>query len=374
MLPITIIRSTRIPTISDSLQKDIIIIGDKIFDITKPNDFFYSNLSIREIDGSKLIALPGLVDPHVHILGGGGASGYESFVEGCSAKDLWENGITSVVGCLGFDSTSKSLISLVRKTKSLSSEGIGAYCLVGGFNFPALTITGNIRSDMLTILEVVGGGELALGDFRGSFMSDEQLATYAVECFTGGMLSGKAGILQVHLGQDAEILSKLRRVSKKFLVPLSVFHVLHINRNKEIFEASAEFAKAGGYIDITTHLPGDGTISPKESVLRLINMGVPEEHITLSTDGFSGIAICRGDNKTYIPSPVDGLLDTAIELVKENISINSVWKFVSKNAAIIYALSGRGSFNSADILLFDLELGNLKGVILSGIYHNLKEE
>lgn len=373
MLPITVIRSIHIPIISDSLRKDIIIIGDKIFDITKPNEFFYGNLSIREIDGSKLIALPGLVDPHVHILGGGGGSGYGSFVEGCSAKDLWKNGITSVVGCLGFDSTSKSLISLLRKTKSLSSEGIGAYCLIGGFNFPALTITGDIRSDMLAISEVVGAGELALGDFRGSFMSDEQLATYAVECFTGGMLSGKAGILQVHLGQDAGILSKLRRVSKKFLVPLSVFHVLHINRNKEIFEASAEFAKAGGYIDITTNFLGDRSIPPKESVLRLINMGVPEEHITLSTDGFGG-TICQGDNKTYIPLPVSGLLGTAIKLIKENISINSVWKFVSENAATIYALSGSGSFNSSDILLFNLELSNLEGVILSGIYHNLKEE
>ena len=59
---------------------------------------------------------------------------------------------------------------------------------------------------------MVGTGELAVDNFRGSFISDRALADYAVMSVTGGMLSGKSGIINIHLGEDPSTFMRLRKI------------------------------------------------------------------------------------------------------------------------------------------------------------------
>ena len=377
-MQIKVLRSILLPILS-SQRFDLIFAGKRILGITEPGRLSASTLSVTEIDGQSYAGMPGLIDPHVHVLGGGGASGYKSYVEGPRAQDLWQKGITSVIGCLGFDSATRSLTALIRKTKSLQASGLGAFCLIGGFNFPPLTVTGDIRTDFVIISEVVGAGELAVDDFRGSFISDRALADYAVMSVTGGMLSGKSGIINIHLGEDPGTFMRLRKICKDARLPLKTFHVTHVNRHLKTLEAAAEFAKSGGLIDVSTDLPPtkNGPVPPVESIIKLLQWEVPEERITVSTDGFGGMSMKTDGGEVFVPSPVDGLLDTVLELINQGLPPVKVWNLVSKNAADIYGLEGRGVLEPgafADILLFDAKIKNLKAVILAGTLSKIESE
>ena len=78
-----------------------------------PEDF----LTIRRINGRGKACLPGFIDSHVHIIGGGGEGGFGTRTPEINVKTLIESGITSVVGCLGTDSVCRNMETLLAKTK-----------------------------------------------------------------------------------------------------------------------------------------------------------------------------------------------------------------------------------------------------------------
>ena len=59
-------------------KKDILILGDKIAAVEENiKAEFSGTISVEEIDGTGLLAVPGFVDSHEHIMGGGGEGGYD---------------------------------------------------------------------------------------------------------------------------------------------------------------------------------------------------------------------------------------------------------------------------------------------------------
>ena len=52
-----------------------------------------------EADGKTV--LPGFIDPHVHILGGGGEGGPATRAPEIAVEDIVAAGVTTVIGCLG---------------------------------------------------------------------------------------------------------------------------------------------------------------------------------------------------------------------------------------------------------------------------------
>ena len=63
--------------------------------------------------------LPGIIDPHVHFIGGGGSAGLNSRTKEIAIEKIVEAGITTAVGCLGFDRTSRTLKSPAAKDQRL---------------------------------------------------------------------------------------------------------------------------------------------------------------------------------------------------------------------------------------------------------------
>ena len=59
------------------------------------------------IDATGLTAVPGFIDPHVHITGGGGEGGYATRTPEIDVADIISAGVTTVVGCLGTDSITR---------------------------------------------------------------------------------------------------------------------------------------------------------------------------------------------------------------------------------------------------------------------------
>ena len=90
----------------------------------------------RVLDAAGRRVIPGLIDQHVHITGGGGESGFTSRVPELRFSDSVKAGVTTLVGLLGTDSRTRNVQNLLAKTKALNEEGITAYCLTGAYEIP----------------------------------------------------------------------------------------------------------------------------------------------------------------------------------------------------------------------------------------------
>src|SRR5215210_4416433 len=91
-------------------------------------------LPFQVIDAAGCIVTPGLIDPHEHLLGGSGEDGFASQTPEISLSEIVQAGITTVVGCLGVDTTMKTLAGLLGKVKGLCEEGLTARMWTGGYN------------------------------------------------------------------------------------------------------------------------------------------------------------------------------------------------------------------------------------------------
>ena len=60
-------------------------------------------------------------------------------------------------------------------------------------------MTGDVRRDIILINECLGIGEVALSDHRSSQPTREELEKVLTQARLGGMLSGKAGVVQFHI-------------------------------------------------------------------------------------------------------------------------------------------------------------------------------
>ncbi len=74
--------------------------------------------------------IPGLIDNHVHITGGGGEGSFKTRVPEITLSKLIEGGITTVVGLLGTDGITRSVENLVAKAKALKEEGGYLYTFI----------------------------------------------------------------------------------------------------------------------------------------------------------------------------------------------------------------------------------------------------
>ncbi|MGM8289082.1 beta-aspartyl-peptidase, partial (plasmid) [Clostridium perfringens] len=95
---------------------------------------------------------------------------------------------------------------------ALCEEGVTCYCYTGSHDVPVNTITKTIKSDLLLIDKVIGVGEIALSDHRSSQPTYEQFVNIVAQARVGGLLSGKAGIVNVHLGNGKRMIEYITRL------------------------------------------------------------------------------------------------------------------------------------------------------------------
>lgn len=211
-------------------------------------------LEMEVIDLRGRYLIPGIIDPHAHLLGGSGEhGGFSTQTPEISLTELTQAGITTVVGTLGTDTTMKTMPGLLAKAKGLNEEGLSAYIYSGGYSTPPTTIMGGIRQDIMFIEEVIGVGEIAISDERSHEPQEAELARIASEAFIGGMLSGKAGVTHFHVGPSKCRLKGLTDVlNSRAEVRAEWFYPTHINRSTELVRDSVELTKRGSYVDMDT--------------------------------------------------------------------------------------------------------------------------
>ena len=368
---VTIIRNAKVYQPEYAGVKDILILGDRIAAVgAHLRADFGGSLEVQEINGEDMAAVPGFIDSHEHILGGGGEGGFHTRTPEASLGDLVRNGITTVVGCIGTDGVGRDMAALLAKAHALENEGITTYAYTGSYQVPVHTLTDSLMKDIMMLDKVIGVGEVAVSDHRSSQPSFEEFARIAADARVAGMLSGKAGIVNVHLGDSERRLDLIRRVIHETEIPASQFLPTHVNRNEALFEECLDFAAEGGTIDFTGNEDIDywETICDEvrvcRGIRRLLERGISSDRFTISSDGQGSMPVfnAQGEYQGIGIGKASCLLKEVRECVqKEDIPLETAIKGITCNPASILKLDRKGRIKGgfdADICL--LEEGTLK--------------
>ena len=356
--------------------KDVLVGGTKILKIgdNLPAEEAYG---VEVIDGTGKILMPGLIDAHVHILGGGGEGGYRTRTPELMLSDALEGGVTTIVGCLGTDGTTRTMTNLIAKARGLEEEGISTYIYTGSYQVPVRTLTGNVMDDLILIDKAVGTGEIAISDHRSSQPSREEFAKIVADTRVGGILSGKAGLVNIHLGDGKEQLSYLRYVLTETQIPASNMLPTHINRSRRLMEDGIDYAKnMGGYIDLTTSSDPD-FLDPEEvkastGLKMALDAGVPADHVTFSSDGQGSLPVFdkEGNFLHLGVGKVSSIYREMRDAVqKDDVSLTDALRAVTENPAFLLKLPDKGRIAEnadADLVLADSETLEIDSVMARG--------
>ena len=373
---ITVIKGFHVYAPDNLGIKDIVIVSNKIegiYDnISIPKDF----ININIIEGKGKIIFPGFIDGHVHIIGGGGEGGFKTRTPEIMLSSLVKAGITTVVGCIGTDGICRDMRSLIAKANALEEEGITTYCYTGSYDIPVKTITENIKGDMMMVDKIIGVGEIAVSDHRSSQSTFEEFANVVAQARVGGLLSGKAGVVNVHLGDGGRKLNYLERLIEETEIPATQLIPTHINRSKKLFKDGIKYARNGGYIDLTTssnpnHLDKDEVLA-STGLSKAFEKEVNIEHITFTSDGNGSMPMF--DEKGNLIGLGICSVETLYAAVKEsilkyNIPIEEAIKVITSNVSKLLKLDNKGKIEpdrDADLVIVDKENLNIDIVIAKG--------
>lgn len=328
---------------------------------------------VVDLQGRRLI--PGLIDGHVHITGGGGESGFASRVPALPLSRYTRGGVTTVVGVLGTDDLARSTRELVAGVMGLREEGLSAWCHCGGYHLPPTTLTGSVRGDIAFIGCIIGVGEVALSDHRSSQPTLDELLKIAAEAHVAGLMTGKAGIVHLHLGDGPRGLDLVRRALEQSELPARVFNPTHVNRRRALFDEAVELARRGCTIDITAFPveEGEDAWSAADALARYLDSGAPAERVTVSSDAGGCLACFDAEGRLCgmdIGAP-SALSATLAELLDRGHALAQVLPAFTENVARLLRLPGKGRIEiGADADLVTLDARHcIADVMARGAWH-----
>lgn len=360
-MALQLIKNASVYTPNKLGKYDVLIAGGKVVCLAAQIDLpQLADVTVTKADG--MVLIPGIIDAHVHIAGAGGEGGPASRTPELQLSDYTTAGVTTVVGCLGTDGITRSVESVLMRAKGLSNEGITAYIYTGSYQVPTTTITGDVARDLSLIQEVVGVGEVAISDHRSSVPSLNELIRIAAQARVGGMLGGKAGIVNLHMGDAQNPFQPIHDVISNSQLAYRQFLPTHCNRNFWIFEDALVYGKKG-YVDITTSsypYYADEEVKPSTALRKLLEAGVPQEHITFTSDAggsLPGFDPITGELTSMLTAtPHSNLREMADAVLQEGIPLEQALLPLTLNPARILKLAHKGRIEvggDADMLLLD---------------------
>lgn len=331
----------------------ILLVENQILKIGEINRRAVESLGVdyEVIDARGCFVTPGFIDPHQHLLGGSGEEGFSTQTPEISATEIVSAGITTIVGCLGVDTTMKTMPGLLAKAKGLKEEGLNAFLWTGGYNVPPTTINKDARDDIMFIEEVIGAGEIAISDIRSTEPDFHQLAHLAHDAYVGGLLSKKAGVTHFHVGDTGKRLHLLRDLIDKDDCKPEWLYPTHITRSEELMLEAIELASRGSFVDIDT---------VEEDLAKWLKFykanGGDMRQLTVSSD-------------SSITSPTTLFEQIRSCVVEHKFPLEEVLPLVTSNTARVLKLDRKGGIEigkSADCLVLKKQTLELREVIAGG--------
>lgn len=352
--------------------RDVLCAGGRIVGLS--NDLEPpGGVDVQVIDAGGQKVVPGLIDGHIHIAGAGGEGGPATRTPEMPLSWMIQAGITTVVGLLGTDGVTRSLDSLLMKAKGLRAEGVSAWMWTGSYQLPPPTLTGDVARDIAIIEEVIGVGEIAIADHRSSNPTALDLVRLAKEARRGGMLGGKCGLVHLHLGDAEDPFSVVQEAVRSSELGFAQFYPTHINRNPHCFDQAKQYGIEAP-VDITAcgwRGLGADDVKPSRALRELLEAGVPNAHITMSSDACGSLPEfdAHGELVGLTSGKPGEIWREIVDAVRnEGLELSQALDAVTANPAAILRLPGKGSLTvgaDADLLLIDSEL-DVQAVVAGG--------
>lgn len=371
----TLLRNAHVFAPEDLGPCQVLVGGGKVLWIGAADDPAPSLPGLETVDlGSKRL-IPGLIDAHAHVTGGGGEGGFATRVPPVALSAFTAAGVTTVVGVLGTDDLARSPGELLASVYGLREQGLGAHAWCGGYHVPPVTLTGSVRGDIVYLDPVLGVGELAISDHRSSQPTFDEFVRIASECHVAGLMTGKAGVLHLHLGDGVRGLDLVRRALDETELPARVFHPTHVNRRKALFEEALALARRGCTVDVTAFPVEDGedAWSAEDAWERYRAAGAPPERITISSDAGGCLPtfdhegrLCRMDVGASRALP-----QALRTLLARGHALDAVLPAFTSNVARLLRLAGKGVVAAggvADLVVLDAD-GGIADVMVQGAWH-----
>ena len=236
-------------------------------------------------------------------------------------------------------------------------------------------MTGDVSRDIYLVDPVVGVGEVAIADHRGTQPTVEELRRLGAEARLGGVLTGCGGVVLIHVGDGDERLELLRRACDGSELPPTVFYPTHVNRSRALLEEAADWARSGGFVDVTVsttpELIAAGDIPALEALDILATAGAPLERVTLSSDAGGSLPL-------YVDGVLEGLVAASPSSLPELLAevpagdralYERVLAALTANPARALGIPAAGRISvgeGADLLLLDDETGQVRFVMGGG--------
>ena len=355
-----LIKNARVYAPAPLGRMDILVAGGRIAAMEEALDPRLPGVEV--LDAAGKTAVPGFIDQHVHITGGGGEGGLHTRVPELQLSAALRAGVTTLVGVLGTDSITRSVEGLVAKAKALTNEGVTAYCLTSAYQYPPLTLTGSVMKDIVFVSEILGC-KLAIADHRGSHPTREEIIRLVSDIRMAALVSGKPGVLHMHTGVDPAGIEPIMDIVRTTDIPICHFRPTHMGRR---LDQAAAFTRMGGYADITV---GERTAAAFPGLLAEADPAL----LTLSSD--SNGSIPRWDEKReHIVGMDVGQIGDLYRTVRamvteEGVPLETALTFITKNVAqslMLYPRKGALQVGSdADLVLLDQDL-EIDGVSAKG--------
>ncbi len=355
-------------------RRNLLLGGGRVLWIGEDEPEMPEELEVAVTDLEGLRVIPGLIDGHAHLTGGGGEAGFASRVPRMQLSQFTLGGVTSVVGVLGTDDLTRTTAQLVATARAFEEEGLSAWCYTGGYHLPPTTLTGSVRGDIVHVDRIVGFGELALSDARSSQPTLDELLRIASECHVAGLMTGKAGILHLHMGDGPRGFDLVREALAVSELPARVWHPTHVNRRRALFDEALELAEHGVTLDITAFpvAEGEDAYSAAESLERFLEAELDPTRVTVSSDGGGCLPQFDSDGRITdweVGSPL-ALVETIAELLDRGQALEDVLPAFTSNVANLLRLPRKGAIAAgadADLVVLDDE-HRVRDVLCRGVW------
>lgn len=336
----TLLRDADLHTPEHVGVRDVLLGADRVLWIGRGDPSpLGAGVEVHEmaLDGATVV--PGLVDGHVHVTGGGGEGGPATSTPQPPLSMFTAAGVTTVVGLLGTDDVVRTPGQVLQRVRALRELGLGAWMLTGGYGLPPATVTGDLATDLVHLGPVLGVGEVAVSDHRGTAPTPADLVALAARVRTAALLGRKAGTVHLHVGDGRGGLDPLRAALDASDVPVAHWHPTHVNRSAGLLDDAVALANDSGVrIDVTAfpvEHPDDPALEAGAALARALDAGVPSHRLTCSSDAGGSLPQFDDDGRLVhlATAGCQGLLAAVRHLVGAGLDLADALRPVTTNPA-----------------------------------------